>query len=57
MYWNTKIKIVPHKEYLGLDLCELEDIEMFFDVMINVYQLQLDDEQVIASRLHVSNKN
>ena len=55
-YSDTKINIVSHKFYLGIQIRELEDVESFFNVSINVYNLVINDNNITAVRERVSNK-
>ena len=48
---------MKHKSYLGVNIHELEDIEIFFkDISINVYNLKIENNSINAMRVHVSNK-
>ena len=55
-YSDTKTNIVSHKLYLGIQIRELEDVEIFFNVSINVYNLVINDNNITAVRERVSNK-
>ena len=55
-YSDTKTNIVSHKFYLGIQIRELEDVEIFFNVSINVYNLVINDNNITAVRERVSNK-
>ena len=56
-YKDSKILITTHKKYLGLDLSEIENIEIFFDISINIYGLQINNNEILAEKIHINGDN
>ena len=47
---NTKCN---HTSYLGIELYELEDIEIFFNINVNVYKIHVNKDEILAEKVHL----
>ena len=54
-YYDTKEKKRNHRLYLGLELHEIEDIEIFFNINVNIYKLNVNENEILAERQHIHN--
>ena len=55
--FNEYYKDKDHKEYLGVELDELEYIEKYFNVDIKIYDLFVQDKDIVVERKRTTLKD